>query len=170
MPVPYRKHFESLERGTRHRARKECATILSSTASSPRQPQYVVQWGTGIGARPFDFLQNIGTIPRRGGGCNFCRIKTNNYLCPRPASVCYPSGGIDRGTPMLALKRLLLVILVLVIPAGLTVLLYWGTGALLAATNRVIDPEIVRLAATVEFAAFFFVAVLEAKDRWSSQS
>jgi hypothetical protein len=69
---------------------------------------------------------------------------------------------------MLALKRLMLVIFVLAGPALLTALLYWATGALLAATNRVIDPQIVRLAAVVEFAAFFFVAVLEAKDRWSA--
>lgn len=64
-------------------------------------------------------------------------------------------------------KRVLLVILVLAGPPLATALLYWGTGALLAATNRVIDPEIVRLTAVAEFAAFFFVAVLEAKDRWS---
>jgi hypothetical protein len=69
---------------------------------------------------------------------------------------------------MLALKRVLLVIFVLVAPPLLTALLYWGTGALLAATNRVIDPQIVQLAALAEFAAFFFVAVLEAKDRWSA--
>ena len=69
---------------------------------------------------------------------------------------------------MLALKRVLLVIFVLVGPPMLTALLYWGTGALLTATNRVIDPEIVRLAAGVEFMAFLLVAVLEAKDRWSA--
>ena len=69
---------------------------------------------------------------------------------------------------MLALKRLALVIFVLAGPASLTAFLYWATGALLAATNRVIDPQIVRLAAMVEFGAFFFVAVLEAKDRWSA--
>jgi hypothetical protein len=68
---------------------------------------------------------------------------------------------------MLALKRLLLVILVLTLPAALTALLYWATGALLAATNRVIDPFYVQLAAVLEFAAFTFVAVLEARDRWS---
>ncbi len=68
---------------------------------------------------------------------------------------------------MLALKRLLLVILVLTLPAALTALLYWATGALLAATNRVIDPQIIWLAAIVEFVAFSFVAVLEARDRWS---
>lgn len=69
---------------------------------------------------------------------------------------------------MLALKRGALVIFVLAGPALLTALLYWATGALLVATNRVIDPQIVRLAAAVEFAAFLFVAVLEAKDRWSA--
>ena len=68
---------------------------------------------------------------------------------------------------MLALKRLLLVILVLTLPAALTALLYWATGALLAATNRVIDPQIIQLAAVLEFAAFTFVALLEARDRWS---
>jgi hypothetical protein len=69
---------------------------------------------------------------------------------------------------MVALKRLLVVILVLTLPAALTALLYWATGALLAATNRVIDPQIVQLAAVLEFAAFTFVAVLEARDRWSA--
>jgi len=69
---------------------------------------------------------------------------------------------------MLALKRLLLVIFVLVVPGLLTALLYVAANALLAATNRVIDPQIVTDAAVVEFALFFFVAVLEAKNRWSS--
>ena len=69
---------------------------------------------------------------------------------------------------MLALKRVGLVIFVLAVPAILTALLYYGTFALLAATNRVIDPEIVRYAAVAEFAAFFFVAILEAKGRWSA--
>jgi len=69
---------------------------------------------------------------------------------------------------MLALKRALLVIFVLAMPVALTALLYWGTGALLTATNRVIDPEIIRIAAVVEFFAFFAVAVMEAKDRWSN--
>ena len=69
---------------------------------------------------------------------------------------------------MLALKRSLLILLVLVVPPALTALLYWGTGALLAAANRVIDPDIVRAAAILECAAFYFVAFLEAKDRWSA--
>jgi putative Ca2+/H+ antiporter (TMEM165/GDT1 family) len=70
----------------------------------------------------------------------------------------------------IALKRVLLVILVLAGPALATALLSWAAGALLTATNRVIDPTIVRLAAMIEFAAFSFVAVLEAKDRWSAET
>ncbi len=69
---------------------------------------------------------------------------------------------------MLALKRLMLVIFVLVVPAILTALLYYGTVALLAATNRVIDPNIITYAAVAEFAAFFFIAILEARSRWSA--
>ena len=69
---------------------------------------------------------------------------------------------------MLALKRLMLVIFVLAVPVVLTALLYYGIFALLAATNRVIDPQIVRYAAVGEFAIFFFVAILEARSRWSA--
>ena len=70
---------------------------------------------------------------------------------------------------MLALKRALLVIFVLLGPVLLTALLWWGTNALLAATNRVIDPQILRAAAILELIVFFLVAALEAKDRWSAQ-
>ena len=69
---------------------------------------------------------------------------------------------------MLALKRLWLIIFVLVAPVFMTVLLNWATRALLAATNRVIDPQILQYAAITEFAIFFFVAFLEAKNRWSA--
>jgi hypothetical protein len=69
---------------------------------------------------------------------------------------------------MLALKRLLLVIFVLSAPVILTGLLYLATNALLAATNRVIDPQIVITAAGVEFVVFFFISVLEARSRWSA--
>ncbi|MGA9795776.1 MAG: hypothetical protein WBQ17_09600 [Rhizomicrobium sp.] len=70
---------------------------------------------------------------------------------------------------MLALKRLLLLIFVLAMPPILTAFLYYGTFALLRATNRVIDPQIVQYAAVGEFAIFFFVAVLEARSRWSAK-
>jgi hypothetical protein len=69
---------------------------------------------------------------------------------------------------MLALKRLVLVIFVLAVTVVLTALLYYSTFALLAATNRVIDPQIVQYAAVGEFAIFFFVAMLEARSRWSA--
>jgi hypothetical protein len=69
---------------------------------------------------------------------------------------------------MLALKRLLLLIFVLAAPPILTGLLYYGTFALLSATNRVIDPQIVQYAAVGEFALFFFFAILEARSRWSA--
>jgi hypothetical protein len=145
-----------------------------------REARHVVQWGMERGGTPLPFFrQTKRTIPicprpARGG---FCDSHFNNQddaerqVSVGRIGVLFGSGipsGLQVRT-MLALKRLLLVILVLTIPAALTALLYWGTGALLAATNRVIDPEIVRLAAIVEFAAFFFVAVLEAKDRWSAQ-
>ena len=70
---------------------------------------------------------------------------------------------------MVALKRLLLVIFVLVGPVLLTALLWWGTNALLAATNRVIEPQILRAAAIIELVLFFLVAMQEARARWSAQ-
>jgi hypothetical protein len=69
---------------------------------------------------------------------------------------------------MLALRRLLLVIFVLVGPVAMTGLLYLATNALLAATNRVIDPQVVIYAAAIECAVFFLLALLEAKSRWSA--
>jgi hypothetical protein len=68
---------------------------------------------------------------------------------------------------MLALKRLLLVIFVLAAPAGITAALYFGAIALLAATNRVIDPQILRIVTLTGLGVLFVLAVLEAKDRWS---
>ena len=69
---------------------------------------------------------------------------------------------------MLALKRLWLIIFVLLAPLLMTALLNWASRALLAATNRVIDPQILEYAAIAEFVIFFFVALLEAKNRWSA--
>jgi hypothetical protein len=69
---------------------------------------------------------------------------------------------------MVALRRLGLVIFVLVFPPLTAVLLYFGAAALLAATNRVIDPQILQAAALFDLVAFFFFCVIEAKNRWSS--
>ena len=68
---------------------------------------------------------------------------------------------------MLALKRLFLVIFVLAFPAAISAGVYFGALALLAATNRVIDPQIIQAVAIGGVAVFFFLAVLEAKARWS---
>ena len=69
---------------------------------------------------------------------------------------------------MVALRRLGLVIFVLAFPPFTAVLLYFGSAALLAATNRVIDPQILRTAAMADWIAFTFFCLLEAKNRWSS--
>lgn len=69
---------------------------------------------------------------------------------------------------MLALKRLMLAIFVLATPVVLTGLLYLATNALLAATNRVIDPQVVQYAAAIEFVVFFLIALSEARSRWSA--
>ncbi|HEY2033067.1 MAG TPA: hypothetical protein VGH02_05225 [Rhizomicrobium sp.] len=69
---------------------------------------------------------------------------------------------------MLALKRLGLLIFVLAFPPLTAVLLYFGSTALLAATNRVIDPQVLREAAIADWVAFTLFCLLEAKNRWSS--
>ncbi|MGN6147693.1 MAG: hypothetical protein ACTHPD_04060 [Rhizomicrobium sp.] len=69
---------------------------------------------------------------------------------------------------MVALKRLGLVIFVLAFPPFTAVLLYFGSVALLAASNRVIDPQILRTAAMADWVAFTFFCLLEARNRWSS--
>jgi hypothetical protein len=68
---------------------------------------------------------------------------------------------------MLALKRLFLVIFVLVAPVAFSAAIYFGALALLRATNRVIDPQILQAVAVGGFAVFFLLAILEAKARWS---
>ncbi|MGD0867666.1 MAG: hypothetical protein ABSA49_19150 [Rhizomicrobium sp.] len=67
---------------------------------------------------------------------------------------------------MTAVRRIFIVLLVLVIPPLLTVAMYVGTEHVLAATNYTIDPRILTFAAYSELAAFAFVAILEARDRW----
>jgi hypothetical protein len=67
---------------------------------------------------------------------------------------------------MVALRRLVLVILVLVAPGVLIFLIDKGTYALLAATNRVVDPFYMEASSVFVFAFFTFIAFLEAKSRW----
>ena len=71
---------------------------------------------------------------------------------------------------LLLLKRFLLLLMIAIVPTGLTAASYWGAQQLLAATHRVIAPETIRLVSMIEFAAFLFIAVLEAKARWAARS
>jgi hypothetical protein len=67
---------------------------------------------------------------------------------------------------MVALRRSFLVVLGLAVPVVATALLYFATLFLLTATNRTIDPQIIRVAAYAEFALFFALMVVEVKNRW----
>lgn len=69
---------------------------------------------------------------------------------------------------MRAIKRIFLLLFVLAAPPLLTAGLYVGSQYLLRATNRTIDPKVLTYAAVIELAVFFWVAILEAKARWSS--
>jgi len=69
---------------------------------------------------------------------------------------------------MLIVKRLLIVVMVLVLPAVLTGLSYEAAEFVLFKTNRYIDPETIRLVTMIEFAIFFFVALLDARARWAA--
>jgi uncharacterized sodium:solute symporter family permease YidK len=67
---------------------------------------------------------------------------------------------------MNVLRRLFLVILVFAVPALITFGLYEGTLYTLAATNRTISPEVLHYSAMGEYAAVFFLMVLDARSRW----
>jgi hypothetical protein len=67
---------------------------------------------------------------------------------------------------MIVRRASLLIGFVLVVPALMTVALYFLSIMLLHATNRVIDPQILWYAAAIELPVFLFFAVLEAKGRW----
>ena len=69
---------------------------------------------------------------------------------------------------MVALRRLGLVIFVLAFPPFTAVLLYFGSVALLTASNRVIDPQILQTAVLADWVIFTLFCLLEAKNRWSS--
>ena len=67
---------------------------------------------------------------------------------------------------MHVMRRAWLVVFSLTVPAILTALMYIGSKYLLYATSRTVDPKVFWYAAAVELPVFFFVAVLEVKDRW----
>jgi hypothetical protein len=67
---------------------------------------------------------------------------------------------------MTFLRRLLLLAVVLVVPVVVTAIFYVGTVYGLQVTQRTIDPQILKYCAMTEYAAFLFVALLEARNRW----
>ena len=67
---------------------------------------------------------------------------------------------------MRIVRKASLIGFVLVVPLLMTAVLYLASIALLHATRRVIDPQILWYAAAIELPVFFFFAVLEAKNRW----
>lgn len=68
------------------------------------------------------------------------------------------------------MRRFVLILFVLVAPAAMTAAMYYGTQYLLTATSRTIDPQVIQYAAIVEFVVFTWVAILEARARWSIPS
>jgi hypothetical protein len=68
------------------------------------------------------------------------------------------------------MRRLLLILLVVMVPALFTWLTFRGSQLLLAATSRTVDPQVLTYAAVTEFIVFTWVAILEARARWSIPS
>lgn len=67
---------------------------------------------------------------------------------------------------MRVLRRLSLAAFALAGPPAAAALIYAASTALLHATHRIIDPQILWYAAAIELPIFFFFAVLEAKNHW----
>lgn len=70
---------------------------------------------------------------------------------------------------MLIVKRLLLLVMVVIVPILLTWISYVGVTLLLARTKRYIDPQVLHLAGYGEYAAFLFIAILDARARWTAR-
>ena len=64
------------------------------------------------------------------------------------------------------MRRVLLIALVLGLPVAATASLYAITVYALQATDRTIEPQVLHYSAAAEYAVFFFLAILEAKNRW----
>ena len=67
---------------------------------------------------------------------------------------------------MAILRRALLVGLVLIAPSAVTALLFVASEAMLHATHRVVEPQLLWYAAAIELPVFLVFAVLDAKNRW----
>jgi hypothetical protein len=63
-------------------------------------------------------------------------------------------------------RRLVLIIVVLAVPPVLTAALYYGTQYALAASHKMVDPQILYYATIAELVAFFLVMLLELRARW----
>ena len=67
---------------------------------------------------------------------------------------------------MVFLRRIFLLVIVLALPVAMVALFYIGTVFGLHATNRTIDPNVLRYSSMIEYVVFLFVAILEARNRW----
>jgi hypothetical protein len=67
---------------------------------------------------------------------------------------------------MAILRRIWLIGLVLIAPPLVAALLFVASQALLRATNRIIEPQLLWYAAAIELPVFLVFAVLDAKNRW----
>ena len=67
---------------------------------------------------------------------------------------------------MVFVRRTLLLALALALPVVMTGILYVGTVFALQATNRTIDPDVLRYSAYAEYAIFLLLAIFEARNRW----
>jgi hypothetical protein len=67
---------------------------------------------------------------------------------------------------MAILRRFSVIGFVLIAPPLMTGLLFVASQALLRATNRIIEPQLLWYAAAIELPVFLVFAVLEAKNRW----
>ena len=63
-------------------------------------------------------------------------------------------------------RRLFLILVVLVVPPLLTAGFYFGTKFMLAATHKVVDPQIFFYLTMSELVAFYVVMLLELRARW----
>lgn len=63
-------------------------------------------------------------------------------------------------------RRAVLIALLFSAPLVLTWLMYHVTIYVLDATHRMIEPRVLFYAGAGELAVFFFIGILEVKDRW----
>jgi flagellar biosynthesis protein FliQ len=72
----------------------------------------------------------------------------------------------SRETAMVVLRRILIVGVVAAAPVVIVALMYLLSVFVLQATQRTIDPQVLRFASAGEYVAFLFLALVEARNRW----